>query len=153
MISFYDGLFGLVLLTMMVITLIIDHHHKTMGTIHKAIIENNILVLVLAILSNVVILFTMHDSLDVIHIIIYITLLIHITIISVRYKNNIREKGLIINFKKIYWENIKTLKKTDYSTTVVYNKKGKEKTIDIMHMNFKSSFLQKKLKDYSIEVE
>jgi hypothetical protein len=66
------------------------------------------------------------------------------------FYNNIRENGIVIDFKKIFWEDIQRIKKTNHYIEVI---KKNEKRFFKDIFNFDSSFLEKECKKRNIEIE
>jgi endonuclease III-like uncharacterized protein len=58
--------------------------------------------------------------------------------------------GIVIDFKKIFWEDIKKIRKTNHYIEII-NRNDKKFFKDII--NFDSSFLEKECKKRNIQIE
>lgn len=75
---------------------------------------------------------------------ISLIIIIVLSLLSIKFRNGIYENGLIIDYEKIYWENIRKIKKTKKHIIIIYIKNEKQKEIIKSIDKFDFSFIKEK---------
>jgi len=146
----YNYISMVVLLIILVLLAIVKNQKNKMGKMKEKIIETKIVIIFALNIVIIINLVQDYENLKAIHILIFSVFIILNNIYFIFFYNNIREKGLVINHKKVLWEDIQKIKKTNYSIEVIY-RKNKKINIDIF--NFDSKFLEKELNKREIPIE
>jgi len=128
----------------------IRNQMKKMGKIKNIIISANIILVFFLNVSIILNVVQIYEKITVLHILIFSILIILSDINLVFFHFNIRENGIVFGNKKIFWEDIQRIKKTNHYIEVI-KKNDKRFFKDIF--NFDSSFLEKECKKRNIEIE
>ena len=139
-----------VIMVISIIFVIIINQNNKLGPFKNKFIEVRIVIFFVQEIIFIILIYTIHEFLNLFHIISYLMFIVTANITFIFFYNNIREKGLVLNFRIIKWEDIHKIKKTSHSIEVIYSN---DKKLKLYIFNFNLIPLKEELKKRKIEFE